>query len=229
MKVKLGIVGYGRMGRALAGRLVGKFDLYACDIREDLIYEQGVNKVDTKTLFSVCRYIVLCLNKVDIQEVVLQYKSYCNKTTYLINVATESHIDQLNNLVRDCPYIQPIGVKIMGQYIAIEHGMQSVIVTESKDERLFQVVSDVFSTIALVIKYKEDIVGKLNHWITKKAIRMLCSVYEECKKFGIKSEVYELAAKSILIGTIEEFKIPSGNEYIEKIMNEIRGEECNEG
>lgn len=229
MKEKIGIVGYGRMGHALAGRLIAYYDVFACDIREDIRGESIIKLVDAKSLFSLCRYILLCIHQKDMEYVVQENKSYCKSGTYLINIATDYPTRKLREMVDDILGIKVITAKIMGQYLAIEKGMPAVVVTDEIEEDKFSVVQSVFSRFATVIKGNTNVVKTINHEITKRVIYMLLETYCFCEKQGMTKEVYEIAVKAVATGTIEEFEQYTDNDYIKRILEEIRGDEKNEG
>ncbi len=229
MKEKIGIVGYGRMGHALAGRLTEYYDVLVCDIREDIRGESGIKLVDSKSLFSICRYILLCVNQEDMESVVQGNKNDCMAGTYLINIATDYPTKKLSEMVSDISGIEVVTAKIMGQYLAIEKGMPVVVITDEIEANKFSVVQSVFSMFSTIIKRDTKAVKVINHEITKRAICMLLEAYHYCEEQGMPKEVYEIAVKAIATGTIEEFYQYTDNDYIKRIMDEIRNGEKNEG
>lgn len=229
MKEKIGIVGYGRMGHALAGRLAEYYDVLACDIREDISGEYGIKLVDAKSLFSICRNILLCVNQKDMEYVVQQNKCYCKGETYLINIATDYSTKKLREIVSDSLGIKVITAKIMGQYLSIEKGMPVVVVTDEIEEDTLTVVQSVFSKFSIVIKGNTESVKTINYKVTKRAICMLLEIYHYCEEQGMTKEVYEIAVKAVAMGTIEEFDLYTDNDYIKRIMKEIRDGEKYEG
>lgn len=229
MKTKIGIVGYGRMGHALAERLIDYYDVFACDIREDIREETAIKFVDAKSLFSLCKYILLCVNSKDIEYVVEENKEYCKEGTYLINIATDYPTKKLREMVSNIIDTKVVTAKIMGQYLAIERGIPVVVVTDEIENDMFPVVQSVFSRFATVIKGDSNAVKRINYEITKRAVCMLLEGYNYCEMQGMTKEIYEIVVKAIATGTIEEFEQNTDNDYIKSIMEEIRNGEKNEG
>jgi len=226
-KPRVGILGAGRLGKALALSLRGSCDLAIFDLRSRLTKQfakqNGLSFLCEEDLFSSCDFLILCIPPDETEKVVLRLDRRDSGVTMVLNTATGTHTSRIvHNL--GLRRIKLIGLKPIGQFTAIELGVKVVFVTEHSDVTDLRFLSEVFSDIGVIRRGDERVVQALNREATRLALEFGGTFLESVQSITTDLEWALSALRGCVAGTILDYPPDPENSYTSALLKEMNGE-----
>ena len=220
----VGILGTGRLGRALAGRLTPRLGLRLADAdaatAARLGRELGVPVDEPEKLASTCDVVLLCVPPEQIRPALLAAVGAARPGTTFVNTATSCPTGELADDPR-LRGVEVVGLKPVCQYLAVTHRVPTVFVTGSA--RSVPLLRRVVGEIGTVLTGDESVVGPLNRAATLAALAA-------CELFGAQARaltddprLIRAAVNSVLAGTAMEFPPDPANPYTSALLTLLHG------
>lgn len=225
--VKVGIVGTGRLGRALGARLAESSEVIAwdVDIKKAKQFAKQWNlefATDLEQIF-VCDLVLLCIPAQAVAEFFLALPSSRTYTCKFVNMASDVDTPLLIEQMH-LHRLQVIGLKLIGQFAAVRHGIRSMFVTTDDNLDNRRLLDSVFQSIGDIRTGDERKVREINRAATKLALKF-------CEEFGSSvrpqaenAHWVSSALKSVVAGTILDYPPDKTNPYTARILSEIAEE-----
>lgn len=220
---QVGVLGTGRLGRALAPRLRERFavSVYDTDVR---LAKQHAKQHDltfryADDLLAEADVLVLCVPPEEIVPVLRGVEDGAAAPPVCVNTATSVDTP---NLVRELGLrrTKVVGLKPVGQFTAIHHRLPVVFVTASAGEDL-ALLRQVFGGIGDVCTGEELRVGDLNRVATTHALRFCQDLLAAVRPLAGEESWARSALHSVAAGTILDFPPAEDNDYTRRLLAEI--------
>lgn len=224
---RAGILGTGRLGKALALRLRNRCDVAVCDINPKLAKQfakqNGLSFLPEEQLYSFADFLILCIPPVEIEKVVLDLEGRSTGVSMVLNTATSTDTPELLRRL-GLRRIKLIGLKPIGQFTAIQHGVKVVFVTAHDDMADLRSLSEIFADIGVIRRGDERVVQALNRAATRLALQFGRTFLESVQSITPDSEWALSALKSCAAGTILDYPPDPGNPYTSALLAGINGQ-----
>lgn len=221
----VGILGAGRLGRALAARISVRLPTVVSDIDEaparSFAAGAAISFGDPPALGRRCDVVLVCVPP---EQVAGAIASCAAAGPLYASLATSLRTRDLLADPRLCG-LAVAGLKPVCQYTAIAHGLPTVFVTASAGHvpLLQEVVGGIGSVIA-VPPPTEDAVGRINRAATLAALRACASLQEELAEFAAYPDLAMAAIRNVLAGTALDYPPGPGNSYTAALLETLRAE-----
>ncbi len=162
--LKIGFIGYGNMGKALANGLISsnKVDsknIYVCDINDDYINEQakalGFNPCVSNNLVETCDVIILAVKPNVIEYVLEDIKKHITNEKLIISIAAGVSISSIKNIIG----IDKKVIRVMPNTPALVlEGMSSISGGTHVEEKDYEIATNIFSAVGKTILIDESLI-----------------------------------------------------------------------
>jgi pyrroline-5-carboxylate reductase len=214
---KIGMVGAGKFGKAIATRLAGRVKFYIADELPQkahaLAQATGGVAADVEAVFRESNVVMMIVPPDEIVPLAENYSPVMRPRALLLNLATSVPTSEVQRHVKRKD-IHVLGVKPVGQAHAIEHGSKAVFVVTGQDALEIKAVSDILQPIGPCIAGDEMIVQYINAAATRAGLKMIMDLWEELTPMCSSEEVLNVAIQTVAVGTIQDFPPKEPNPYI---------------
>jgi pyrroline-5-carboxylate reductase len=223
-QLTVGILGAGRMGSAIAGRLPDSVRLLICDRdakrAKDLARGLSAGTAGAEELFTRSDIILIIVPPEAAHELVRRYAGKAKPGALLINMATSVPTDRLRKEAEG-NNVKIIGVKIIGQAYGISKGYRAVFIVSPKARVEIGILKRLFRPIGRVVVSDEMLADKINAEATRFGLRLAIGLRDSLNKFCPDKEMVDVAIQTVAVGTIQDYPTDGFNEYIEARLKEL--------
>ncbi|CUH94962.1 hypothetical protein P22_1031 [Propionispora sp. 2/2-37] len=223
----IGLVGAGRMGQALAGRLSrqGGFTLRLFDRNMDIM-QLAAERYGAETATSIeemanLRLVILAVPDKEIINCLEVFKNV-KKPPVLLNIATNVSQQRLNAAVAES-HLTCIGVKFVGHAGEIALGERPIIIVDESGSDFFPVIKEIFQTIGEVMIGDSDIVTKINTIAAEEVLIAGVHIENRLREQSISDPLLiNSAIRQVAAGTLKAFANGDLGPFAREIVNEVR-------
>ncbi|NJP67422.1 NAD(P)-binding domain-containing protein [Streptomyces spiramenti] len=224
----VGVLGTGRLGRALAARLAGRGGLAVGDRDREtattLGAELGVPALPPDELAYRSEVVLVCVPPPAVAAAIascLRGGAPRPAGTVFANLATSLPTGTLR---RD-PVLHRatvVGLKPVCQFTAVAHGVPTPFLTAAADHLpLLRAAVGDLGPVLLTDEHAEDSVGAVNRAATLAALRACTALRAELAALATAPEVVDAAVGNVLAGTALDFPPDPGNGYTAALLREL--------
>jgi hypothetical protein len=216
--MSVGIVGVGRLGRALAERLAGAHELLLYDreparAAEAALHVEGEAARDCGAPFARCEAVLLALPPGQIADAARCGARHARPGLLLVNLATSVPTDALRAAVGR-PDVCVVGAKPVTQATALLRGLPAVFVSACREARVQAQLAALLSDLGTLVWGDEELVGAVNATATRHALRLSLGLREELAALGCHPALIEAALHAVVVGTLLDDPDDRHNPYI---------------
>lgn len=227
IKPRIGILGAGRLGKALALRLRDKNEVAVADINPKLTKQftkqNGLTFLLEDDLYASSDLAILCVPPGEIESVVRRIDERNSGVTMILNTATGIDTPALIGRL-GLRRTTLIGLKPIGQFTAIQYGVPVVFVTAHSEPADLTFLSNVFSGVGVIRRGDEKIVQVLNREATRLALEFGRAFLKAVQPIAADSEWELSALRSCAGGTILDYPPEARNPYTSALLTQMGNE-----
>lgn len=220
----IGLIGVGRMGKALAARLGDQFDLTIFD--RDTVRllavadEYGLKSAACIEDMSDLGTIIL---SVPDREVISCIKIFnqMQKPLKVINIAT--NVDR--HVLRETPakHVQCISAKIVSQADEMILGQRPVIIVDERPPELVPLATEIFRAAGEVIVGRADLVSLINTIAAEKILTAAVNIEESLLHQGVADPaIIKAAIRQVAVGTLKAYADSNLGPFAREIVQAVR-------
>ncbi|WP_159039623.1 NAD(P)-binding domain-containing protein [Streptomyces sp. TP-A0356] len=227
----VGVLGAGRLGRALAARLAGRLTVAVSDAEasaaDDLAHGLGVPAYGPAELAARCDVVLVCVPPPAVAAAIASCRGDAAgggatvPKAVFANLATSVPTGRL----REDPRLRDltvVGLKPVCQYTAVAHGVPTVFVTSVAGQLpLLRAVVGELGTVLLGDETVEESVGAVNRIATMAALRACSALREELSGLVADPAVIASAVTNVFAGTAVDFPPDPANPYTAALLREL--------
>lgn len=221
---RIGILGAGRLGRALSARLRESCEvaLYDADARKGKQFakQHGLSFLYEEDLLGFADLLFLCLPAAEVEGFFRRLDRRRSRHPVYLNLATDLDTPTLVR-AQGLDGLKVIGLKPIGQFVAIQHRLPAVFVTAHTDAGDLERLAAALREIGVVRVGDEGKIRAINGRATELALRF-CRGFEEILLPLAGDEAWTRSAlRNVAVGTILDYPPEEDNEYTRRILREI--------
>jgi hypothetical protein len=223
-QTRIGIIGMGRLGKALARPLGEHYKVFGWDVNikraKQVTKQCNVNFWPDLRKVLASDLVLLCIPA---EEVVAFFRNLSLAESYqciFLNLATD--VDT-RSLVEELKLhrLRVIGLKPIGQFAALRHGVPTTFVTDHDDPEDLKMLREIFAPLGSISLGDELHVRAINRVATRLALQF-CVNFESAIQPYAEDTTWALSAlKSVAVGTMLDYPPDSDNAYTAAILREI--------
>ncbi|MFZ7104678.1 MAG: NAD(P)-binding domain-containing protein [Peptococcaceae bacterium] len=214
---KIAIVGCGRMGSLLAGKLAPVYELYVYDRIPDnaqrLSKSCGAVAASKEDLRNA-EIIIMALATETVLQALRELEDYLAESAVIVNIATT-----LPHSALKIKY-QKVSAKIIGHAKEMAAGEKPVVIVEGDNEDSEKPVRDIFAHIGTVEKGDTDLVGRINTLSSKYGILTALQIQKELEGLKLSQEIVTAAIRNVAAGTMKAFALGDAGPFAQSIIAE---------
>lgn len=222
--MRIGLIGVGRMGKVLAGRMREYAEVCVFDRDpEKLAVVSHELELPVATGFDELAEIGLVVLTVPDREVVSLIKDFnlIQKPLIVINLAT--NVAQIVLEETALPHVRCTGVKLIGHAGEIGLGERPVIIANDRPADLVPIARELFEPIGEVIVGKSDSVTAINTIAVQKALEAAVAIEETLISGGVTdSLVIQSAIRQVAAGIMKAYTQDDLGPFAREIVRAIR-------
>lgn len=220
----IGIIGVGRMGRVLAGRLNDHTALKIYD-RDDnqlkeVAEELGIQAARSLEELAELGIVILAVPDREVISLIKDFNQLAHPVI-IINVATNvaQHVLEL----AAAKQVRCIGAKFVGQAKEIALGAEPVIIVNDKPSELALLVKEVFAPVGKIVIGNADAVSYINTMAAEKALTAAVMIEEtlRCQPYA-SAEVVKSAIGQVAAGILKAYANDDLGPFAREIVRAIR-------
>jgi 3-hydroxyisobutyrate dehydrogenase-like beta-hydroxyacid dehydrogenase len=216
MSLSTGIIGYGRLGSAIASDLSSYMPVFVSDKHEPTFSETmdapSIRALSNKDLIQQCDLVFLCVPKESVDELVPLFGMVKEKKI-ICNMVTDLGYDEFCSKFHSANEPHTFAdTKLLGQYIGIKQGLKPTVLCRAEPETLSQ-LEPIISRFAYFIANPKDDFSGFNHDLTLKTVSLIQEFYEKWKD-SLSYDALMSSIKCIVAGTVCEFTHTTDNPYL---------------
>jgi len=223
--VSVGIIGVGRMGRQLAEKLRGHFDLWLYDndnkIAAATADELSVHEARFEQLFDL-EVLILALPAEVMPEMVKRLAPSLSTKQILVNIATNQKREPLQKLIAGETKV--VSAKIVGHAREIAAGEAPTIIVDGDEGEETEKISHIFWHFGTVQQGSEDLVEVLNTLASGEGIKAAYTIKKKMLQEGITLSLWETAVRNVAAGTMKAFASGDVGPFASGIIREMEDE-----
>lgn len=221
----IGVIGSGRMGRVLAGKLAPHYNLLVYDRdgekAQEVAVTTGGRATDLEGVIGV-PVMILALPAEAIPKAVEELLPYLRTNQLLVNIATTMQKTIIEEILKGrCPVVS---AKIIGHAKEISGGEPPMVVIDAPDLALGQRVAAIFRHLGPTVFDQEDVVQRLNVLASTEGIKAALSIEEKMRKAGIPQQYLIPAIRGVAAGTMKAFAAGDAGPFVQALIRQIQGE-----
>lgn len=222
--MRVGLVGVGRMGRVLAGRMKEYAEVCVFDRDpERLAVIAGELDVPVAAGIDELADIGIVILAVPDREVVSLIKDFnlIQKPLVVINIAT--NVAQIVLEETALKHVRCTGVKLIGHAGEVAMGQRPVIIVNDKPGDLVPLAQQLFEPIGDIIVGKSDSVTAINTIAAQKALEAAVNIEETLINGGVTdSNVIKSAIRQVASGIMKAYTNDDLGPFAREIVRAIR-------
>lgn len=203
----IGLVGVGRMGKALAAKLANHIDLVLFD-RDgaklaDMKFEYHLAIADSLEDIAALGIVILAVPDREVISCIKLFNQQPQPLT-VINIAT--NVDRQVLRETAAKHVKCTSAKIISQAGEMMAGQRPVIIVDDYPNELAAVTADIFSKVGDVIIGKADLVAKINRITAEKVLTAAVTIEETLRQQNIDDiTVIKSAIRQVAVGTLKAY------------------------
>lgn len=222
--MRIGLVGVGRMGRVLAGRMkeYAEVCLFDRDPERLAIVAQELELPVAAGIDELADVGTVILAVPD-REVVSLIKDFnlIHKPLVIINLAT--NVAQMVLEETALKHVRCTGVKLIGHAGEIAMGQRPAIIVNDKPGDLVPIAQELFTPIGDIIVGKSDSVTAINTIAAQKALEAAVNIEETLISGGVTdSNVIKSAIRQVAAGILKAYTNDDLGPFAREIVRAIR-------
>nr|VFK25651.1 MAG: NADP oxidoreductase coenzyme F420-dependent [Candidatus Kentron sp. MB]VFK29632.1 MAG: NADP oxidoreductase coenzyme F420-dependent [Candidatus Kentron sp. MB]VFK74846.1 MAG: NADP oxidoreductase coenzyme F420-dependent [Candidatus Kentron sp. MB] len=230
--VTVGILGAGRLGSAIANRLVSSRRLVIAD-REENRARRIAHALDAEfstvtRLVTRMSVLLLAVPPEEILSLISTYRDRFRRGALLVNLATSLGTDTLNEAL-ERKDIKAVGAKPVTQATALRSGRKVVFVTACQDIALRERLTRVLAPVGKLIHGDEMNVSEINALATRAALAFARHLRCSLAAKHVPAPLINAAVYSVAVGTILDYPNDNDNPYIRTQLKELAHEHSPRG
>lgn len=219
----VGIVGVGRLGAVLARRLRERRPVLVDDVRPEAVKRacalSGARAGSLAEMGSTCELVLLCIPARATEEVLRRAAACGLARPIYACIATDFAVEPL---AAELSALTIVGLKLVGQFTAIDHGLRVLFVTACDHPAVNARVREILVDVGTVVTGPEGAVRALNRAATEAALRFGEALTTELARTGAPGVWIDAAIKSVAVGTLLDYPPEPDNSYTSTILAAIR-------
>ncbi|MGH3900179.1 MAG: NAD(P)-binding domain-containing protein [Pseudonocardiaceae bacterium] len=222
---RIGIVGAGRLGRALALRLAGRYEITLADIEPKLTKQftkrHGLRFCYPDDVPADNDVVLLCVPPAAVHRALLDLARAARRTARPHRLLCLDTATSVESAAPDTTGLEPldvIGLRPIGQYAAIQRGEPAVFVTA---DRRLPMLQGLVGDLGLVIHGDERLVGTLNRQATTLALRACDAAWEQLAPLCPDDAARRAAIRNVFAGTAMDYPPSPDNTYIAALRDRM--------
>lgn len=227
IKEKIGIIGIGRLGSALAKRLAPHCSLLLSDSflgkARQMAKILNADFGNTRYLSEKADMILLAVPPEEICPLVEKEEAFLKEGTVLVNLATSLDTHEIKACLKRQD-IRVIGLKPITQAYALAHGHPSIFVTSCEEEGLREKLTPLLREIGEIVVGNDMLVKEINAEATRWGLKLFLSLQDKLKSMNVPQNFIDVAIKTVAVGTILDYPTDGPNSYIEERLKELKWE-----
>ncbi|SMC86845.1 NAD(P)-binding domain-containing protein [Sporomusa malonica] len=224
---QVGLIGVGRMGKVLTGKLAGHVNLKIFDHNEKQLQavaqELGVQAAASLEELAGLGTIILVVPDREVISLIKDFNQM-GRPLNVINVATNVATHAL--AVTASPQVRCIGAKFVAQAREMALGAEPVIIVDERPGDLAVLAQEILASVGKIILGQSDCVTYINTQAAEKALTAAVLIEEtlRCQPYAnadvIKSAIRQVAA-GILKGYADDDLGPFAREIVRAIRSKL--------
>lgn len=224
--MRIGIVGIGRMGTALAKTLRNSFDLVLYDSSYELAAtrakELTVSAVNRLTELAGLEAIILAIQDNKVLNCINDFRRL-NISANIISIAT--NISQKSLQMVSGQGIYCISAKMIAQADEMAAGERPVVVISPGPDKLIQLAETIFSSIGDVMIDDSEMVRIINSIAVEKAVEAAVMIEDQLYAAGFRNPIIIRAAlRQVAAGVVKAYSSENLGPYASAIAERVREE-----
>ncbi|MBP2663636.1 MAG: hypothetical protein H6Q71_1584 [Firmicutes bacterium] len=220
----IGLIGVGRMGRVLAGKLAGHVKLTIFD-REDsrlqaVAEELGVAAAASLEELAELGIIILAVPDREVLSLIKDFNQL-HQPVRIINVATNVAQHVLESAA--AKQVICIGAKFVAQASEMALGAEPVIIVNERPAELALLVQDIFAPVGKIIIGNADVVTYINTQAAEKALTAAVLIEEalRCQPYA-SADIIKSAIRQVASGVLKAYADDDLGPFAREIVRAIR-------
>lgn len=203
----IGLVGVGRMGRALAVRLAKEHDVCIFD-RDQVRLEAVARELSLAKMESIEEIAQLgtVILAVPDREVIscIKFFNQLPHSLVAINIATNVNRHSIRETAAG--HVRCISAKIVGHADEMMLGQKPLIIADDHPGELVEIVRTIFAPAGDVIVGRADIVSLINTIAAEKVLSAAVGIEEALRQQKITDpEIVKAAIRQVAVGTLKAY------------------------
>jgi 3-hydroxyisobutyrate dehydrogenase-like beta-hydroxyacid dehydrogenase len=219
---RVGILGLGRLGRALALRLQGEVPLLAYDVDRQAAQEfasrHRLALVSRRELVRCCDVVLITVPPTVVAEVLRRLSRRPGPHPVYANLATGVRTAELL-ADRDVAKLPVVGLKPVCQFTAVRYGLPTVFVTTSADH--LALLQRAVEQLGPVVLGEETVVRRLNRIATKAALAAASELQDELRSVSPDDRLVQAAIRNVFAGTAADYPPDQSDHYATSLLAEL--------
>jgi hypothetical protein len=220
-ETRVGIVGAGRLGGALARRLCRSYLLDVCDrdgrVADKVADQCRARRSSFSEVCARCDVVLLCVHAPEVERLV-----FAEPTAQPLFVSMATDLDSEALAARADPTgPRLVALKLIGQFLAIEHGLPALFITRDQRPAEVALIRQVLVDVGRVEIGDDTHVSLLNRTVTAAALHFA----EEFRRLFATDQVpdgwVDAALKCVLVGTILDDPPDPQNGYTRALLQRV--------
>lgn len=222
--MSIGLVGVGRMGKALAERLADHFDLTIFDRDSQRLLavanEYGVQTANSLEDMAELGAVILAVPDREVISCVKLFNQL-QKPLMVINIATNVDRHVLREM--GVKNVRCTSAKIIGHAEEMILGQKPLIIVDDHPPELVAKTVEVFKPVGDVITGRADLVGQINTLVAEKVLTAAVTIEEMLRQQNITDPtIIKSAIGQVAVGTLKAYANSNLGPFAREIVQAIR-------
>lgn len=220
----VGLIGVGRLGRVLAGKLAGHVELKIYDREEarlqEVAAELGVAAANSLEELAELGTVILAVPDREVISLIKDFNQL-HQPMIIINVAT--NVAQHVLEAAAAKQVSCIGAKFIAQAKEIALGAEPVIIVNEQPVELVGLVQEIFSPVGKLVIGNADAVTYINTQAAEKALTAAVLIEEtlRCQPYA-NADVIKSAIGQVASGILKAYAADDLGPFAREIVRAIR-------
>ncbi|MEN6567734.1 MAG: NAD(P)-binding domain-containing protein [Veillonellales bacterium] len=220
----VGLIGTGRMGRALAARLADTADLYLFDRDADRLKTVG-EELKLPVVESMEELVKLgtVILAVPDQEVISCIKDFNQQpqTLQVINIAT--NVDSQVLRQTSARHIRCINAKFVSQADEMLLGQRPVIIVDEQPSDMVSVAAELFAAMGDIVVGRADLVTAINKSAAENVLTAAVHLEETLRQKNVTDpRLIKAAIRQVAVGTLKAYADSNLGPFAREIVRSVR-------
>ncbi len=220
----IGLVGVGRMGRALAARLAEEHDVCIFDrdqVRlETVSHELSLTKMESIEEMAHMGTVILAVPDREVISCIKVFNQLPHPLA-VINIATNVN----RHIIRETAagHVKCISAKIVGHADEMALGQKPLIIVDDRPEDLVELVCKVFAPAGDVIVGRADVVSLINTIAAEKVLSAAVSIEETLRQQKITDPaIVKASIRQVAVGTLKAYADGNLGPFAREIVQAVQ-------
>lgn len=220
----VGLVGVGRMGKALAAKLAGHIELVLFD-RDNTQLTAVAGEYNTRISDSLedmaeLGTVILAVPDREVISCIKVFNQLSEPLT-VINIAT--NVDR--HVLRETAgrNVKCISAKIIGQADEMMAGQRPVIMVDDHPVELVSATAEIFSKVGDVLIGRADLVAQINRMAAEKVLTAAVTIEETLRQQNITDQaIINNAIGQVAVGILKAYANSNLGPFAREVVQQVR-------